>query len=396
MIFPALYLLYFSIGLGISVKWFGGEIPADQWFYYLTGLIFFIAGMLLPIVASRSLGQNSNNLSLYGRPKVINRIWKSRNINKFALTIFIIGSLFMLVVIFQRGLPFFSDVQARRFGEAHRVSGYFLCVGLLVQISVIFFIFSGCLKKKLSYWMLIVIILGTLMVGFYGSRAQLVPIFMTFLLCSHYLRKNFTFRKVILLGVTGLLLFFSFGFLRVEGSIDWYKDYLEEKNYPKKMWLFGPGYLSIRAPIDSFAIILNKIPRRMDFWYGRMLISPFMTLLPGKQFLGQYTVTDKIIKGDSRISGPTALSFFVPFYIDFGIIGIICGMFFAGAFLQWLYLRMIHKRREIDYLLYFIVLSNYCIWIYGGFFPTLIVVWQLLVLKFADFFIRTHLNHRRK
>lgn len=397
IIFPSLYLLYLSIGFAIPIKWFGGEILINQWFYYFIGLIFFIIGISFPIIILKSKGKRPIIFFTYEIPKTIKNILKIKKLNNLAFIIFIIGSYFMISVILTRGLPFFSNVQVRRFGEAYRVSGYFFLLGLLVQISIIMLIFSGHLKRRFNVWIIMIIILGTALISLYGSRAQIAPIFMAFVLSSHYLRKKFTFRKIILFSVIGLLLFSSFAFLRIEWSIDYYKKYLEERNYPSELWFFGPGYLTIRAPIDSFTIILNKMPKEIDFWHGRMLISPLTTLLPGKQYLGQYIVTDKIIGGDSTKSGPTAptaLSFIVPFYIDFGIIGVMIGMFFAGALLQWLYLRMVYKSQEIDYLNYFIVLTSYCIWIYGGYFPTLIIIWQLIIINLTIFFIRLRWNYR--
>ncbi|MEM3362664.1 MAG: O-antigen polymerase, partial [Candidatus Anstonellaceae archaeon] len=342
VIFIFLYLLFILFAFIITVKWFGKEkFYNDVIIYNLIGFLSFLFGMSIPIVKTRSI----STLFHYKAYKIKNTFIDTKRAHFTMIVFFVLGIVSGITLIIKRGSPFIEGAYVRFAEKTEELPKLLFFFFLLLQISLVLFILNIFLeKKKISKIFLMSI--GIPILFLYGSRAVLFPFLMAFPIFWHYFKKRFSLAKIIIFLFIFVLIFSMYNFYRMGFNQEWYKEYLRERNYhPQQLWFLAPFYFTIRIPFESFSIIIEKIPQEEDFWHGKMLLSPLLTLLPGKQRLGQYIVTERIIGSDPHLSGPTALSFIGPFYIDFGIIGIIAGMVISGALLQGFYIRMVKEQR---------------------------------------------------
>jgi len=388
--FPTLYLTYLTIGFGLPVKWIFPEIPFWQWSYHCMGLLFFIGGVLITTVIAERFSSKKRSHDLW---ESLRNNYKQR-VSETALTrclsvLFFIGLVATFLVLKQKGLPFISDVSTHRWGESHRVSGYLLYFQLLLQIAVVLLIFRSFLERRLGSMRLSIIVLGTVLMGLVGSRTNFGLIFMIVLISYITFRSRFALSKIILFGFIILIAFSLFGLLRIEAfNLEYYKARLDLVDFPTEMWPMAPAYFSIKASLQNFALIVQTIPDQLPYWNGNYLLSSVQTILPGRQLLGCYVITEQVLGQDWHEIGGAAVTFIGSFYVDAGIWGIIAGMFLAGFLAQSLFELLQRRETFILFLLYVTLMTNYAIWIYGGFFPNPVILWHVTIFLSLDQYLK--------
>jgi hypothetical protein len=97
--------------------------------------------------------------------------------------------------------------------------------------------------------------------------------------------------------------------------------------------------------------VRENFPQRHQFLKGKVISYPFTTVLPGYQPQIGEVLKEKL--GLGFIGGGFAFSLIGGLYLDFGVMSIILGMFFLGALLNFLYLKM-----KPDYQAFYVLL--YC------------------------------------
>ena len=105
--------------------------------------------------------------------------------------------------------------------------------------------------------------------------------------------------------------------------------------------IIAPAHFAFRETIGLFQKILEVIPSKINFSYGKLLMSDFLTILPGKQEAGGFLIKDLII-GAQNVGGltPSALG---GLYFDFGYPGIFLGFLAMGIIAGYFY-----KKYEVN------------------------------------------------
>ncbi len=101
-------------------------------------------------------------------------------------------------------------------------------------------------------------------------------------------------------------------------------------------------HFSFRETIGLTQKIVNVVPRKKSFLKGKLLISDLVTLLPGRQKGGGEIINEYIV-GSSDIASLTP-SVLGAFYLDFGMWGVMFGMFLLGSISGYFYKKFqVHK-----------------------------------------------------
>jgi hypothetical protein len=113
-------------------------------------------------------------------------------------------------------------------------------------------------------------------------------------------------------------------------------------NFNKKYLFMAPVHFAFRETVGIFQRIMDVVPLRTDFGHGRLLVSDFLTILPGKQVAGGFLIKNLII-GVDDVGGltPSALG---GLYFDFGYPGLFLGFAAMGVIAGYFYKKYMADR----------------------------------------------------
>jgi oligosaccharide repeat unit polymerase len=204
-----------------------------------------------------------------------------------------------------------------------------------------------------------------------SSKLLLFGMFFTIILIRHYLRGKMSARTVFLL-IAGIFLISYFNFAyRVFG--------LEFGLLFSQFTFILKNPLQLLTPLigraygaDSFAIILDKTPRLIDYQVGNSLLELFYWFIP-RALWASKPLSFGLRFGELYIphSPLAGLSFMTPslpgeLYMNFSYPGLILGSLIFGIFLKTIYSYLILERRDrISVLLYSYILLNSVFFVEG-------------------------------
>lgn len=380
-----IYILYFSFLLSFPIIWHSGPInPVVFWLILLS-----CVGLLLGLKVVDVNFFHNREARSQESPEF--RLGRTNNILGYVL--YFLGALSISILIIKRGPAIYGDIVSKRFQSHFFGAGYYFYLGFLLNIGLGMLLIEYFLedrrnlRKSLRIWSLILvaIFLGIL----YGSRAVIFPTLFQLLLFRHLLKKKITVKTLvisllILVALTSVFLFARLSSLEYQG---WYEAYLMRLNFPSRLWYIAPLVISLRAPIENLSQLINIIPASHDYLYGWISISPFLTALPGKQVLGQEYI-QVLLGNDPKLAGLAALTLPGTLYCELGIVAVFVGSFFIGATLAISYSHMIARCSLTSVLIYGNVLSQYFIWIYGGFMANIALPFTIIVIFLINIFIK--------
>jgi oligosaccharide repeat unit polymerase len=373
-IFPLAYIFYLYSG-SLDIIQDTYTITAKQWTFYLCGLFCFYAGALIPFFKEKTAGQKTPG---YDKPWEKNRL------------IFILSMIFLAVVVTRLfiyskvGIPLLSsDVNLARL-EAFK-SGYLGEISISTEV-VFMAAFAGLLiykKNRFPFYVLLVICLVFALLT--GTRTSLIRQIFPCIILYHYLHKKISIRTFTIIIMIALIFIGSMSFFRVYkmwGSLE--VESLREQNYsPLGFWLFYV-FRDFKHGPEGFARILEVIPGKFNYQFGRLHILPFLMPLPGHT--PQPGVVFKDMVGAEFTGVGLAATLLAPQYADFGIAGILLGMFLVGVIFEYTYLLARKKNHHFYYL------------VYGAIFITLIlgirtnylnfeIIWTIFLLTLIHFLV---------
>ena len=244
-----------------------------------------------------------------------------------------------------------------------------------IKLSLIF-------KKNIFLFSLLFIYL--LSVLFSGDRGEIF--FYIILLTAIFL--NLTNRKISLFFTfTGIFLFaFLFNLLGKARAVD--ENSLLERikivsNSKENRFgsdSFLPASQNLAASIRCLHYSVDFVPRKDDFFYGRFQIQQITSVIPFFSNINKIIYSENEIKYESTANyitwidkgnfstsgnGTTIVS---DFYLDFGIIGVVFGLFFVGYIFRWCELMLYSNSKSLISLLTSIVLLAVSVYISRGSF----------------------------
>jgi oligosaccharide repeat unit polymerase len=286
-----------------------------------------------------------------------------------------------IFVLFKTGIPILrSDVETARTLVLPQVGGYVyylartIAVPALLAIIYLFLHFRHLSGPGRLFWAAVAG-LGLLALAAFGYRNGVVLVLLTALVAYSYLVRRVTVWQAAVSISALLILVAAYGLFRAQGGIAW------------DVAGVGRQLVSEVAVVPfNFATILDNVPTEIDFFCGRGMLLSFLALAPGEQPVLGPLLKDRL--GLDYAGGGFAPSILGGFYLEFGWVSLVAGMFLYGMLLAFLYRRLREQPAEYPVLFYSFVLVYSLIAIRTGLLTDIFAVWVLVVLSLVHIYCR--------
>lgn len=367
LFFPFMFILVFYGGYFFTQCYFqflGEKISFGQWYYYSLSLSSYLIGTFTYPFYIKIKSRRFRLGSLVPNSRFWIFIWP----------IFIITFLFLLYRLYKIGIPFLSyEPECGRMATYLAISGYVSVLSLSVEVVLVFcLIYRWILHKK---GITINLLIGLSFIGLLltGSRNRILIPVAIFLVCYHYLVKKFSMKRLVVYGIVLLTIFTAYGWARSLNIPGRLSVWAEVFGISPQISFIVPLILPIMNSSRMFYRITSAIPERVSYQYGSFLLSGIVALLPGYQ-----PSQGVMIKDILNISSPNpiAISMLGTFWVDFGLIGLIIGMWFVGFILRFIYLKMVSSGYRLTFtILYAYFLVYFTQTLYSGFLESFTDIW---------------------
>lgn len=214
-----------------------------------------------------------------------------------------------------------------------------------------------------------------------AGRADLIFVIMLAILGHHYLRRRIALREAVILTTLLIVGGALYNFLRLFRSGGQHETlaFLTELLGDSLLLQFGYHVFAQTSLVGvTFRDVIHHIPSTLPHFNGTLIPTTMSTLFPGHQ-----SPPGEILKkaaGLDFTGGQANLTLVGDFYADFGLPGVVGGMFFLGVSIALLYRRLCRYRTSSWLILY--VYSTYAliVGIPGGLFSQAIRYYYLLIL----------------
>lgn len=355
--FTGVYGIMFGFGF-LRHYHFGYPVANYSFRFILFGYIGFFLGLLI-----------FRNRPQHSQPKPY-QSWPTSPL--FILTSLIFAGCFaiFLLTILRTGWLFSqSDVENVRTETISQIGGvaFYLIRSLLVVVFLAaLLLFRHHSLKRWLYLILVGMIgisLATLLAT--GYRNGLVLSAIGILALFHYVIRPLRIRGLLLTAIPFVILIGLLGAWR----LGWH---LSIETTLIRTWL------EVGLPLGTMQTTVNGIPELVPHLYGRGILMAFLVLLPGEQPALSLWLKEQLqLTFDGGGFTPSILG---GFYLDFGLVGIVVGMFCVGCLLQATYRWF--KQAPSDFsLIFYCFLLIACIQsIRDGFLQDIFPVWFLCVI----------------
>jgi oligosaccharide repeat unit polymerase len=339
-LFPLAYVSYLFIG-SLSILQDEYKISVRQWAFYLLGLACFSMGCAIPLLKSMIKRRD------HGESK---RIWDARRLLLTSVIIFSLAATSRLLIYLKSGIPLLSsDIFAVRLSVSE--PGYLAEIGMSTEI--VFMVSAAGLivfrKYRLAFAGLL--LLSFVLALLTGTRTSLVRQLVPVVVLFHYRVKKIPLRALAIMLLVGFVFIGAMGFLRVYRT--WGSAAIEDlqrSNYKPALFWARYVFLDFRHGPEGLARVLEMIPGRHGYQWGRLHVSPLLMPLPGNQ--PPPGVILKEMAGLEFVGVGMAATILAAQYADFGPVGIMVGMFLVGFVYEHVYL-LARRRRHVVYDLIF-------------------------------------------
>ncbi len=372
-IFPLSYIFYLFLG-SLNFLQGGYDISPQQWSLYLIGLICFYLGSFIPLLKTSVWRAEESKTE---------RFWEQNRLILFVLVIFCLAVFARMWIYVRSGIPLLSKninivrLQASQMGYLAELS---------MSTEVVFMLsFAGLILYRKKRILFITLILISLLFSLLtGTRTSLIRQLFPCIILYHYLVRRISIKTFGIIVLLSLIFIGSMGLVRVYSEFGSQSTMtLKRENYkPVFYWLYFVLRDFKHGP-TGLARVLEMIPSKFGYQHGKLHILPLLMPLPGSQ--PQPGVIFKNMAGLEFTGVGMAATMLAVQYADFGLPGIILGMFFIGILFEYTYLLARRKKHPFYYLLY------------GSLFITLIlgirtdylnfeIIWTILLLIVVHLF----------
>lgn len=345
-------------------------------FYVLLGIIAFSVAFFL------SFRNSWNKFPSFLIGKRIRHDWnldKARILILIFLTISIIG---LVLFFYTMGLKFILSEIAQSSEKRHfeiegaeykyAALGYYRWMINMSQVSfylsLIIYLNKKTKSNKFLFWLIASGLLSLFFPFFSSSRSSIGNIiFAVIIILSIYRKINFT-----LLGITAIIGLSFFNYMTYLRQAKWTDPTKLDNESIIHSMIFNRNLLDI----SKTAHIINGVPQDIEYKYGSsfltILVSPIpRTFWPEKPvlFLGK-EIGQNIYRNGEKNNAGVPPGLIAELYINFGLIGIIMGMYLFGLLIGGLYSSIKHYPEANDghILLYAILIVSLTMELLGGSF----------------------------
>lgn len=355
--FPAAYIFWFGLG---SLTFLLDSNP-PPYLYIVAGFLSYIAGA--SIAARRSpVGQETRKV-----PRQIP--WNVSHFRFVILILFLLMAGSYLLLIAQIGIPaIHEDVAIRR--EALGLHHYLVDVLLSAALTVTAFAASDLWSETRILSPLVsigMIILAFLMQGSFGNRGFVATPLLMLVVLWHYWKKPIQAKRLALI----------FGIMFVASIV---YDYTRASAISTAVngstayeVVTSSGAFTLHQNLSNLRDIVQAIPSEVPYQHGSLTFGALFQVLPG-----HHESSDEFFKrilGNDFQGGGQPGTLLAPFYGDFGLAGILTGMFFFGAFSIKMHRWMKKNPTLLRVLLYSWFAQTALFALYGDLFTYIITLW---------------------
>jgi len=311
------------------------------------------------------------------------KIWQRNRLIVVLIILFSIAALARFMIYYSSGIPLLSkDIMSSRLEASE--GGYLGEIGNSTE--VIFMVaFAGLLLFNKKRFPFVALFLITLLLSLLtGTRTSLFRQCIPAIVLYHYMVKKIPMKTFVTIVLIGLIFIGSISFVRLyrewgELAID---DLQNENIKPAFFWLYYVARDFKHGPW-GFSHVLEMIPSKFPYQYGKMHIMPFLFPLPGKQQapgVAFKEMADLEFKGVGMAATMLGAQ-----YADFGVLGIILGMFAVGFLFEYVYLVAERKKHPFYYLVYGVIFVTLALGIRTNYlnFEILWMIFLLILIHFA-------------
>lgn len=368
---------------------------------------FLIIVGLIALSLGYILGHSTKILNL----KYIDNLeWDKKRTSLISWLISIVAFIGIILFIHAMGISIdsFVDISKKRalFEDGHRVTlsynGWLASLGSLA-FALALILFLSMRKRLLSKWGFLLFLTGIVTLAFpvlTSVRGQLVNFMLTIFIIWYYLgsrkskQKRLPKMKVALSIIMVVIIILVMTGMRASKNSEDVTDFVSLSSIAEN--IFGSGNF---FGVAKTSVALEEIPKNVNYLYGESLIqwivSPIpRSLWPEKPLSLDFRFGSEVYGQDfsNNSGGGRPPGFMVELYWNFGVVGVIVGMFFLGLFLAVLY-RSFHPlllmKNKTAVLLYSIFvlplamlligndLSRTIVTILKSLVPTLLILWLI-------------------
>jgi oligosaccharide repeat unit polymerase len=285
----------------------------------------------------------------------------------FVFFVFMTGSYLLLVA--QTGIPaFHADVVLRR--EALQPHHYLVAVLLSSAMTLMLFLAADLwsLKRVLAPLQSGGILgLAAFMLGSFGNRGFLAVPALTLLILWHYWRRPIRMGTLAIIALAAFMASAGYGYQRVRAiRSDW-------RESAWSQWLYSSAAFTLHTSLSNFRDVVQAIPSEVPYQRGYLTFGALLQILPG-----HHESSDEFFKrilANDFVGGGQPGSLLAPFYGDFGLGGILMGMFFFGAFSARAYAWTAKSPTLLRVLLYSWLAQTALFSLYGALATYFITLW---------------------
>ena len=281
--------------------------------------------------------------------------WSERRLRILLACLWAVAIGCYTLLVAKLGIPILSANAAEQRLEISNYhfasSPFFAAADTICLLAVIRWWTAPCeLQNRIGRKAIATLFTIFVMLASLGGRSYFVPLLVTLVIVYHSIRRRLRFKMVVFIGIVVFAFISAYGHFRDSSEGNGFGDLLATAGIPSAIQPFTYSYLYVRYTVATFRDVTDLIPTRLPYQHGAMTLKPFSTLLPGHHEMADMVYKDLL--GNDFLGAGQPATLLAPFYTDFGILGIIAGMFAFGVLLATLHRRMLRDPTPIAVMLF--------------------------------------------
>ena len=222
-----------------------------------------------------------------------------------------------------------------------------------------------------------------------ACRADIVFIIIPLAINYHYLIRRIKIFRALIFSILFIFVVIGLNYHRLYNygprhETIAYLDYISGGNEISMFFYHLFAQMSLVA--TCFKDVISIVPSYHDYFYGMLIPQTLSTFLPGHQ-----DPPGAILKAAGNLNfqgGQMNTTLVGDFYIDFGIIGIVIGMFLLGIAVKLAYNNLLKTKTATACIIYSYVYYSLIVGIPGGLFSQTIRYYYFIIIIGFCFYVK--------